>query len=233
MEKLLQWSIAGANGDKDTLNKIGGPDNKAIAELLGMAGPDEPTLMVEAMRVITNPEAELEAKEIAFDNFEMLSENLDNANNIENLKLWEPLVEQLKAEEELLQRYAASVIGTATQNNQKTQEDLLKYQHSMDYLLNILNDQQAGEPLKMKCLYALSNFIRHNEKGYTLFKEKNGWHVIDKVVSGKQLSAKFNLRLSSLMTSIMSTGPSDEKKTHIEKLFPNEKAQEILKSYEH
>lgn len=42
-----------------------------------------------------NPEVDLETKLVAFDNFEMLIENLDNANNIENLKLWEPLLDVL------------------------------------------------------------------------------------------------------------------------------------------
>lgn len=89
MEKLLHWTIAQQAGDKDALEKIGEPDPKALNQLFG--GPDEATLMRESIKVVQTPDVSQEDKEIALENFEMLIENLDNANNIGNLKLWEPL----------------------------------------------------------------------------------------------------------------------------------------------
>jgi hsp70-interacting protein len=64
----------------------------------------------------------LEDRITAFDNFEQLIENLDNANNLEALNLWIPLIEQLENKEVELRRFAAWCIGTAVQNNIKTQE---------------------------------------------------------------------------------------------------------------
>jgi hypothetical protein len=69
----------------------------------------------------------------AFDNFHMLIEDLNNANNIENISLegkgesedktglWDMLLEQLRHQEADIRRMAAWCIGTAVQNNEKTQ----------------------------------------------------------------------------------------------------------------
>lgn len=48
----------------------------------------------------------------------------DNANNLENLKLWTPLIGQLAAPEPAMRYMAAWVCGTAVQNNLKSQENV-------------------------------------------------------------------------------------------------------------
>ena len=107
MDKLLQWSIAQQSGDQEAIEKIGKPDPKMLEQLFG--GPDEPALMKQAIMVIDNEEATLENREIAFDNFEMLIENMDNANNIENIKLWQSVIDKMSAETPTSFRvYAAS-----------------------------------------------------------------------------------------------------------------------------
>ena len=57
-----------------------------------MGGPSDATLLKEAMAAIQSPDASNENKLVAFDNFEQLIENIDNANNIESLGLWTPLI---------------------------------------------------------------------------------------------------------------------------------------------
>ena len=111
MEKLLHWSIANAQGDKEAIEKAGKPDPKLLEQLFGGGGQDDPTLMMENMKLVTNPEVDLENKLIAMDNFEMLIENLDNANNIENLKLWESIIKVLSYEEAELRSIALSIVG--------------------------------------------------------------------------------------------------------------------------
>lgn len=49
-------------------------------------------------------------------------ENLDNANNMEALKLWTPLVEKLESEDTQDREMACWCLGTAVQNNIKCQE---------------------------------------------------------------------------------------------------------------
>lgn len=164
MEKLLQWSIANSQGDKEAMARAGQPDPKLLQQLFGGGGPDDPTLMKESMAVIMNPEVDLETKLVAFDNFEMLIENLDNANNIENLKLWEPLLDVLvQTKDEELRAAALSIIGTAVQNNLDSQNNFMKYDNGLRSLIEIASDKTKPLDVRTKAFYALSNLIRNHK----------------------------------------------------------------------
>jgi len=127
LNNLLKWGIQNSEASRADAAAANQPppqiDATALQQLMtGMSGPSDAQLMQESMQVIQNEEAELEHRTTAFDNFEQLIENLDNANNIESLGLWVPLVEQLENKESELRYYAAWCCGTAVQNNIRTQE---------------------------------------------------------------------------------------------------------------
>jgi len=126
---LLKWGVQhsgeGANESSiastdATSSPARGIDANALAQLFG--APSDADRMREAMAAIQDPNVDLENKIIAFDNFEQMIENLDNANNMEPMGLWMPLVEQLDNAEPEIRRYAAWCVGTAVQNNTKSQE---------------------------------------------------------------------------------------------------------------
>jgi hsp70-interacting protein len=124
---LLKWGIENSEASRNDPNASKSPttqlDPQTLQEILsGMAGPSDADIMKNKMQVITHPDCTLEQKLIAFEDFEMLIQGIDNANNIESLKLWEPLVEQLENEEADLRKYAAWCAGTAVENNVKAQE---------------------------------------------------------------------------------------------------------------
>lgn len=127
LNNLLKWGIQNSEASRTGAAPEAQPppkfDAEALARLMtGMSGPSDAQLMQQSMQVIQNDEAELENRVVAFDNLEQLIENLDNANNLESLGLWVPLVEQLDNKDAELRRYAAWCCGTAVQNNIKTQE---------------------------------------------------------------------------------------------------------------
>ncbi|KAG7914941.1 hypothetical protein KL905_005043 [Ogataea polymorpha] len=205
MEKLLQWSIANQSDDKELRAKTPAPDPELLAQLFGQA-VDEPTQMKQNMAVITSPEIDLENKLVAFDNFEMLIENLDNANNIENLKLWDPLLQQLSSPEPKLQALACSCIGTATQNNPKSQHNFLQYaegENGMAKLVELASDKSPETNLK--AIYALANIVRHNKEGVESFEKHNGWDIIAPILNSDKSSEKLKLRALSLLNAALST----------------------------
>ncbi|CEP63849.1 Hsp70 nucleotide exchange factor FES1 LALA0_S09e03884g [Lachancea lanzarotensis] len=204
MEKLLHWSVANSQGDKEAVEKAGQPDPKLLQQLFG-GGLDEPALMKQAIVVITNPEAELEAKLIAFDNFEMLIENLDNANNIENLKLWEPLIGVLQSPEPELRAFTLSVIGTAVQNNTNSQENFLKYEQGLPQLIQIAKNKNEKTDVRTKAFYALSNLLKHNKESYSKFNKLRGLDVIAPVLSDPNATDKLKLRVLSVVTAVMTS----------------------------
>lgn len=125
LNNLLRWGIenseASQNGDAPAPPKTH-IDPSALQALLGAAPPSDAEMMKRCMQIITEPDASLDDKIAAFEDFEMLIQSLDNANNMESLKLWGKLLEQLEHDEAELRKYAAWCAGTAVENNAKAQE---------------------------------------------------------------------------------------------------------------
>jgi hsp70-interacting protein len=123
LNDLFKWGIQ--NSDASQGESPSAPPREPLnAEILAalMGGPSDADRMKDAMAAIQDPEVDLENKMIAFDNLEQLVENIDNANNMEPLGLWAPLVKLLESEEKDLRMMAAWCAGTAVQNNVKAQE---------------------------------------------------------------------------------------------------------------
>lgn len=130
LNSLLKWSIENsANPTPQSADQadsqerdVKGSNINADALRALMGGPSDAQLMKESIAAIQSHDISLENKLIAFDNFEQLIEQIDNANNMHVLGLWAPLLELLKNEEAELRRYAAWCMGSAVQNNVKAQE---------------------------------------------------------------------------------------------------------------
>ncbi|KAK3169551.1 hypothetical protein OEA41_008935 [Lepraria neglecta] len=171
MNQLLKWSIensASASADPTSTTdpkaerSSGRPINAdALNSLFG--GPSDADLMKQSMAAILSLEITLENKLIAFDNFEQLIENLDNANNMENLGLWQPLVGLLGSDEAQLRMYAAWCVGTAVQNNEKSQSSLLAGD-AIPTLVK-LSTEDSDEQVRRKAIYALSSEVRNYQPG--------------------------------------------------------------------
>ena len=171
MNQLLKWSIensenASTDATSATDPKAERPSGRGLnAEALNvlMGGPSDADLMKESMAVILRPDISLEDKVAAFDNFEQLIEGIDNANNMENLGLWTPLVELLTSEEPELRRYAAWCSGTAVQNNPRSQERFLAV-GGIPRIVKLATED-SNEQVRRKAIYALSSETRNYQPG--------------------------------------------------------------------
>lgn len=207
MDKLLNWSLA--QQDPETAKKAGAPDPELLAKLFGAA--DDPTLMKEALSVIVHPDADRDTKLTAFDNFEMLIENLDNANNIENMKMWDTIIDQLEHDDEEFRQMTCSIIGTAVQNNDKAQADFTGHEQGVKRLIKLASET----PTRQKALYALSNLIRNHPASYEQFDQNNGWELLGPVLADDSINQKVKLRSLSLLSSILTTGKKEDTWKHI------------------
>lgn len=97
-------------------------DNKLSTEILDliMGKPDSLT-MKEKMEIATNTSADVDERVQALDDFEMLIELIDNANNMAVLKLWPPLIALFDDKNDEVVQHALWIAGTAVQNNLKGQ----------------------------------------------------------------------------------------------------------------
>lgn len=175
LNELLKWSIQNSDDVKND-SAAPAPTSDLTPELLAslMGGPSDADLMKAAIEIITtenDKEVSLDDKLIAFDNFEQLIENLDNANNIANLGLWTPLLDQLKHDEREVRKMAAWCVGTAVQNNERTQERLLAM-GGLPLLVNIATKEDEHTDVRRKAVYALSSAVRNYQPSMDLFSEE-------------------------------------------------------------
>jgi len=167
LNTLLKWSL---NNSEEARNEAAAQDgptavrdpsrgltSEALAALMG--GPSDADLMKEAMTVIHHPEATLENKMTAWDNFEQLIENLDNANNMTNMGLWEPLVQKLQDPEPQVRMMACWCTGTAVQNNEKSQIKLFAIGTIPTLIDLAVNDEDRS--VRRKACMALSSSVRN------------------------------------------------------------------------
>jgi hsp70-interacting protein len=175
LNELLKWSIENASTTENDPSAAP-PENRglnaeAMAALFG--GPSEADLMKVSMEAITSadPEITLDDKLVAFDNFEQLIESLDNANNIANLGLWTPLLEQLQHDEAEIRKMAAWCIGTAVQNNERTQERLFAM-GGIPPLVRLATQQGEQSDVRRKAIYALSSACRNYQPAMDLCSEE-------------------------------------------------------------
>ncbi|TWU73769.1 hsp70 nucleotide exchange factor fes1 [Metarhizium rileyi] len=172
LTELLRWSVEHSDATLDdpaaAQTAASQPSQSQLTPQMMaalMGGPSDADLMKASMELITAPDAEvnLENKLIAWDNFEQLIESLDNANNMSNLGLWTPLLEQLKHEESEMKKMAAWCVGTAVQNNEKTQERLVAMgEAGLPTLVGVaLGGAGEKEDVRRKAVYALSSACRN------------------------------------------------------------------------
>lgn len=170
LNKLLNWGIQNTStttNDPDAAPPAAREIDPAIlASLFG--GPSDADLMKESMAAILSTELSLDNKLIAFDNFEQLIENLDNANNLEPLQLWTPLITCLSHEEGEIRRMAAWCVGTAVQNNEKSQERMLAM-GGLPPLVEIATKVTEAKDVRRKAIYALSSECRNYQPAMDVF----------------------------------------------------------------
>ncbi|KAL4750245.1 Hsp70 nucleotide exchange factor fes1 [Aspergillus terricola var. indicus] len=184
MNNLLKWGIQNSTAiqqTSDSNNASQVPRSNITPEMLStlFGGPSEADLMKAAMEALRSDEVDLENKLIAFDNFEQLIESIDNANNLEPLGLWTPLVELLKHEEPDMRRMAAWCIGTAVQNNEKAQDKLI-VMNAIPTLVS-MSTQDPAPAVRKKAVYALSSAVRNYQPGTNELVK----HLPDEYASGK------------------------------------------------
>lgn len=116
MTDLLGWSTDPNRAPMDDKAK------QELRNLMFGTGPSNAEQMKMAMACIQDLADTRDNKEIAFGNLHDLVEQVDNANNLEPLKLWQPLVDLLEHEEDYVREKAAWCMGAAVENNVKSQE---------------------------------------------------------------------------------------------------------------
>lgn len=142
----------------------------------------------------------MQNKEIALDNLELLIEGIDNARNIQNMKLWPAIITQLEAEEASVRKGCAWVCGTAVQNNPEAQKALMD-NGGLKPLLRLLQDED--KLVRNKAQYAISGFLKHHKEGVEAFKELNGFEILHDILKSPLTDAAMLRKVVFLYNSLV------------------------------
>lgn len=127
-------------------------------------GKSDSIIMKEKMAVAMDTSKSIDERVQALDDFEMLIELIDNANNMAILKLWEPLLKLLQDEHQPVVAHACWIMGTAVQNNLKAQSALYTFNALPAILSTIYPSSSSSKPYtstRAKATYALSSALKH------------------------------------------------------------------------
>ncbi len=158
-QELLKWGLANSAPSSSTgITAAPGPSVEQISADIkagrrpdladpnlynAIMGKSEAQMMSEELACAMDTSRTIEDRCTALDNFEMLIEQIDNANNITNMKMWQPIISLLSANEAEIQSAAAWIVGTAVQNNDKAQVAVLEY-GVVQGLVEMLQSEREG-----------------------------------------------------------------------------------------
>ena len=155
MDKVLKWSLDPTKNPPKELSKL---------------FYDEAKLMVEYIEIAKHgPE-----KKEAMEQFHFLVENIDNANNIQNLKLWSDIILLLNSDDDNdLIAETLWMCGTAVQNNKRSQDNLIAA-NGISSILEACKKWNGDDLVVAKGISALNSLISNNSDGIQQFIRLNG-----------------------------------------------------------
>ncbi|KAI8806498.1 armadillo-type protein [Cladochytrium replicatum] len=177
---LLQWSVMHSQNTQHQQQKQQQIDSKWVDVILGKK---DAVKMKESVAIVEDVSRTLEDRVAAFDELEMLIESGDNARDLRPLDLWTPVLSLLAsgAAHPRLRFYAAWVVGTAVQNDEKVQNDFLDI-GGLEVLIPALASESDIQVLA-KLIYALSSLIRNNPRALSAISSNNGFASLRALLS--------------------------------------------------
>ncbi|EGN94660.1 hypothetical protein SERLA73DRAFT_187708 [Serpula lacrymans var. lacrymans S7.3] len=193
MESLLRWGIENSTPSTDTDTSQPPVPRRDLdpAIIDHILGKSDAVLMKEALAAALDETQSDEDRATALDNLEMLVENIDNANNLEKLKMWEPLQNLLTipSSSEPLKTQTLWVIGTALQNNPSAQTSYLSLS-PLPTLLSLLPPSSNSSQTRSKALYALSGLLKHNAPAVRALGAADGWSALQTTLEDSDISVR-------------------------------------------
>ncbi|GAA5913138.1 hypothetical protein JCM5296_007545 [Sporobolomyces johnsonii] len=145
-----------------------------------------------------------EDKYRAWDDLEMLVEDLDNANDLKSCGLWQPIVKHLTDLDDEVVMRACWVCGTAVQNNPRSLEAFLTHD-PLPVLISLIASPSASAATRAKAMYALSSTLKHCDPAVKRFSELDGWSKLKQALQDPSLTLR--TKTAFLLGQLVSQSP--------------------------
>ncbi|KAL8278726.1 hypothetical protein RQP46_008795 [Phenoliferia psychrophenolica] len=222
-QSLLRWGIENAApGSLPAMHediKAGRRPDLNTDVLKAIMGTSDADRMKECVQVIQgkwvdrdnsglgDKDVTIEDKLRAWDDLEMIIEDLDNANDLKFNKLWEPIFSHVTDPNDEVALRACWVCGTAVQNNPRAQSAFLELD-PLPTLLPILTSSTVSASVRGKAMYCLSSTLKHSPEAVKRFDELDGWSSLNLALQdpSQTIRTKTAFLLSQLVSQ--SSSPS-------------------------
>ncbi|KAJ2582865.1 hsp70 nucleotide exchange factor fes1, partial [Coemansia sp. RSA 1836] len=183
MDSLLKWAIlntatAGEDAPHDASRVA--PQKLDPAVIDAILGKPASVQMTECMDAVEHKETPTAARIIALDDLEMLVGNIDNASNVEPLRLWPRLGTLYHDADAGVRAGALWVSATALQHNQRAQAAFAR--HALLAPALALVEGDGDEAVRAKALLCVSAFVRANPAGLAEFVAAGGLALLRRVM---------------------------------------------------
>ncbi|ORY77285.1 armadillo-type protein [Protomyces lactucae-debilis] len=206
LQKLLKLSTSLHTDEAAASSDAATSRPKLDAAMLNhIMGPDDATLMMQAMQAIEDNSMSRDNHEIAFENLEGLVEQIDNAKNLQSLGLWPPILKQLDKSDAFYRKNGCAVIAAACQNNPATQEAFVKA-NGLERVVDLFSNE-TDVSVRRKALFAITSTLRNSDVALQRFASIGGWQVFSAQLEGIQDLA-LQKRLVFFLQSLYFTGES-------------------------
>ncbi|KAI0287416.1 hypothetical protein BC826DRAFT_1044638 [Russula brevipes] len=198
MQSLLRWSIENSGSSNDTASGVAPPSRRTDLDpgiIDAILGRPDSELMKEALAKAQDAQTPVAS----------LVENIDNANDLEKLGMWEPLQSLLASPSDDVKVQALWVIGTAVQNNPAAQKAYL----ALDPLPTVVTTsapRRSPPTTPIQSDIRALGLLRHNAAAIAPFDAAGGWDA---------LRGAFRFLLNSLLTPSAAVAPAPPPSTRI------------------
>ncbi|WWC70727.1 uncharacterized protein I206_104678 [Kwoniella pini CBS 10737] len=229
-ENPLTFSLPTTSTNESSVTKRSDLTTEMLDLILGKS---DSITMKEKMAFAIDESNPLEERVEALDDFEMLIELIDNANNMPILKLWQPLLDLLSSSETEIVSNALWIIGTAVQNNIKAQAALF-INNAFPLILKTYNESTSSS-VKAKSIYALSASLKHwplaskaLSKKYIEINDKTGYEILLKGLKDNEKNVK--KKVSFLISTLIMQSNQEYNQNELDNEVKNV-IEELNKSY--
>jgi len=203
MQSLLRWGV-----ENSSPNEAPPPTNKLDPGIIDhILGKPDAQLMKEALTVGLDERQAEDDRLQALDDLEMLVQNIDNANDLTKLGIWQPLQNLLLASttSDALRMQTLWIIGTALQNNPAAQLAYFDLD-PLPALLKSLSPSSNSAETRSRALYALSGLLKLNAAAVQKMSVADGWSALRMCLEDSEIRVRRKTTFL-LNTLLLSTSP--------------------------
>ena len=191
-------------------------------------------MFLEAVSVFADDQQTDEARLVAFENLEMMLENIDNAVNVGRMKQWDILLPLIKSDNNVIRRQTLHLVAICAQNNPEVQ-GLLATMGVIDQAHRLVLDQDQPIEVRRKAMLVISSLVQHNHANYQYFTQTlDGFKSLDTILADttgcdSNLAERIMFFVRSIMPGAKDSSIDDDDDASNDLDFDPEPYPEIMK----